>query len=286
MGTAVEGRPLPSPGLAPVVPYLPVSPSYFESLGIPIIQGRGFSQDDRENSLQVAIISEAFVAEFFPLQDPIGKRVKTGSRRGPWREVVGVARDVAQPNSLERARPQIYVPLTQHPIANLVLLLKSSVPAAGLIEDARALVRATDPNQPVHDIATMQQRLSGALSASRSNTILMGLLGSVALVLAVVGLVGLLSYIVSQRTHEIGIRMALGAQRRDVVTTILRHGLTLTGVGIALGLTGATALTRVLDKQLPGVDARDPATLAAVALLFMAVATVACYVPAGKSRAR
>jgi putative ABC transport system permease protein len=284
VGTAVEGKPLPPPGGAPAVPYMPVSPPYFESLGIPLVRGRGFSVNDRENSPQVAIINEAFAAEFFPLQDPVGKRIKTGAMRGPWREVVGLVRNVGPQNPTEPARLQIYVPLVQSPVADLILLLRSSVPPANLITVAKELVRAIDPNQPVYDIATMDQRVSNSLAVPRSNMVLMGLLGALALLLAVVGLFGVLSYVVSERTREIAIRIAMGAQKGNLLWAVLKQGLGLTASGLAIGVAGAAVLGRVFGtEQLHGVNASDPWTFAAAALLLVAAAVAASYLPANRA---
>jgi putative ABC transport system permease protein len=153
VGTAVEGRPLPAPGTAPDVPYMPVSSGYFHSVGIPLLRGRGFSAGDRDDSPQVAIVSEAFAREFFPLQDPIGKHIKTGAMTGPWREVVGLAGDVRAQNPLVGEVPQVYVPLAQSPITDLLLMLQTDVQPLSVAGEATRLVHAVDPDQPVYRLA-------------------------------------------------------------------------------------------------------------------------------------
>jgi putative ABC transport system permease protein len=283
VGTAVEGRPLPAPGTAPDVPYMPVSSGYFHSVGIPLLRGRGFSAGDRDDSPQVAIVSEAFAREFFPLQDPIGKHIKTGAMTGPWREVVGLAGDVRAQNPLVGEVPQVYVPLAQSPITDLLLMLQTDVPPLSVAGEATRLVHAVDPDQPVYDVTTLEQRLSDSLSAPRSNMILMGLLGSLALALAGIGVFGVLSYFVNQRAHEIAIRVALGAQQSDVMKIVLGSGLALIGAGVAIGLGGALVLTRALRTHLYGVDTSDPLTFAVVVVLFLAVGAAASYIPAHRA---
>jgi ABC-type antimicrobial peptide transport system permease subunit len=226
-------------------------------------------------------VSEAFAREFFPRQDPIGKHIKTGAMTGPWREVVGLAGNVRAP--LVGEAPQVYVPLAQSPITDLLLMLRTNVPPLSVTGEVTRLVHAVDPDQPVYDVTTLEQRLSDSLSAPRSNMILMGLLGSLALALAGIGVFGVLSYFVNQRAHEIAIRVALGAQQSDVMKIVLGSGLALIGAGVAIGLGGALVLTRALRAHLYGVDTSDPLTFAVVVVLFLAVGASASYIPAHRA---
>jgi len=282
VGTLIAGRPEPPAGNAPAVPFLQASPGYFETLEIAVLRGRDFDSDDRENAPPVALVDETFAAEFFPFSDPVGKRIRTGARTGPWREIVGLVRNVgAGPG--RTVRPQIYVPLEQSSLSDLVVLIRSSGPPEPLLRPVANLIAEMDSNLPVHDAAPMEQRVYAALSVPRANSVLMSLLGFVSLVLAVVGLVGLLSYGVKQRSREIGIRMALGAQRQKVLATVLSHGLALTGAGMVIGLAAAPLLTGLLEAQLAGTAATSAATFAGVALLFGVVAAGACLVPASRA---
>lgn len=282
VSTLIEGRPEPPAGTAPAVPLLPASPSYFETLGVAILRGRGFSAEDHTDASPTALIDETFAAEFFPFVDPLGKRIRTGARTGPWREVVGVVRNVGVPPG-QTVRPQIYVPLEQSSISDLVVVIKSDGPPTSLLRPVRALVREMDPTLPVHDAAAMEQRVHAALSGPRSNSVLMSLLGSVSLLLAVVGIVGLLSYGVAQRSREIGIRMALGARRRAVLLRVLRQGMALTACGVALGLIASPLTVRALEAQVAGTKADSALTFVWAAVLFLAAAAAACLLPASRA---
>jgi len=282
VSTLIEGRPEPAAGTAPAVPLLPTSPSYFETLGIAVLRGRGFSAKDGADGPPTALVDETFAAEFFPFGDPLGKRIRTGARTGPWREVVGIVRNVGVPPG-QTVRPQIYVPLEQSSISDLVVLIKSDGPPTSLLRPVRDLVREMDPTLPVHDAAAMEQRVRAVLSGPRSNSVLMSLLGSLSLLLAVVGLVGLLSYGVTQRSREIGIRMALGARRRAVLARVLRQGMVLTACGVALGLIASPLTVRALEAQLVGTRAASPSTFIWAALLFLAAAAAACLLPASRA---
>ena len=257
----------------------PVSTEYFQAVRTPILRGRVFTAEDGANSPKIAIVNQAFADRFFPGQDAIGKRLHIAAN---WRKIVGIAGNV-RPSGLRGEHvPEFYLPASQSAILQreTVLILRTELPPATLTSAAIAAVHAIDPDQPVFDVATMEQRIATSLSTQRSNAILMGVFAALALILSTVGIFGVIAYFVSRRSHEIGIRMALGARPADVLTMVLRHGMSLATIGIALGIGGALVATRGLQTLLYDVKPGDPTTLAAVSILFAAVAALACYVPA------
>lgn len=282
-GMVIEGQPPPPPGGAPTVPLTSVSKAYFHALGIPMVRGRAFTDGDREGAALVIMVNQSFAARFFPGGDAIGKHVKFGSvRPGPMYEIVGVTGNVRQQGLLTANSPEVYVPYRQHGYEDpeLLLILKSEPFQAGLVADATGAIHSIDPNMPVYDVATMEERIGDALTEQRARMVSMGIFAALALTLAAVGIFGVMAYFVSRSAHEIGIRMALGAEPKDVLKQVLGHGMFLTGLGIALGLAGALMMTRVLGKMLYGVGVSDPLTLAGAVALFAVVAMAACCVPA------
>jgi putative ABC transport system permease protein len=279
-GVVVEGRPAPPPGGAPDVAATPVSPEYFQVFRIPLLRGRAFTAADRSGTSLVLIVNQAFAGEFFPGQNAIGKHVRFGSvRLSPWREIVGIAGNTRN-QALERPDvPRIYVPYPQMP-DSLLLVLRSGLPPASLAADSKRLVQGIDPDQPIADVGMMEEIIHGALAEQRTNMLLMGIFAGLALMLASVGIFGVIAYLVSRRSHEIGIRLALGAQRGDVLGLVFVHAMRLTATGIGLGLGGALLGTRVLHTLLYETKPYDPATLTAVAALFVVVAMAAVYWPA------
>jgi putative ABC transport system permease protein len=275
-------RPAAPPGGRPSVPIAGVSPEYFKTLGIPLIQGRAFTDGDREDSPGVAIVNRVFADRFFPGEQAIGKRISVAGTDNQH-EIVGIAGNVRQQGLRAAAVPTVYVPYRRLPETEELLILRSSLPSSALLAAAAEAVRAIDPDVPVYDAATMQERLSEALSSQRANMTLMGALAALALALASVGIFGVIAYLVNGRSLEFGIRMALGAQHRDVLRMILGHGLILALAGIAIGLGGALAATRALRTLLFEVSPSDPWTLVASAALFAVVAAAACYIPARRA---
>jgi putative ABC transport system permease protein len=268
------------------------SPDYFRVMGIAVVRGRSFTQRDSAVSLPVAVVEEALIQKFFPNQDPIGKRIAfefTGHGPGGqpiWRQIVGVVRHVRHYGLIrEPANLQVYAPLEQLPIwfrnrrPTMTLFARTPLAAEGLAASIRQAVSAVDPDIPVFSIRTMEEYVAQSTEQSRLNMLLLGLFGGLALVLSALGIYGVLSYLVSQRTQEIGIRMALGATRRDVMRLIIGRGMTLTAAGIAIGLAASWAITRSLGAMLIGVSPHDPATFAAIAFLLTAIAFVASYLP-------
>jgi len=293
-----------------------VSPGYFRTLGIPLRQGREFGPEDRQGSLPVAIINEAMAHRYWPGENPLGKRVSDGFA---WRTVVGVAGNVKRFALEDQPKPELYMPslqprgswkemgaaeavakggkkesvsisfkimqhtATQGRSSYISLMVRTSVPPEAMADAVRKTVWSLDPDQPILQLGTMQGRLDEIYAPRRFNMLLFGVFALVALLLASVGIYGVLAYAVTQRTHEIGIRLALGAKTRDVLWLIVRQGLALTLIGVALGLGAALALTRVIQNLLYDVRATDPVTFAGIALLLLGVACVASFIPARRA---
>lgn len=271
--------------------YQTISPGFFRTLKIPLLRGREFSGADRENTTPVAIINEASAREFWKGKDPLGTRVKMLSegKDTPWRIVVGVVGNVRRNDMTDAPRPETYVPYTQPLWARSPrqLLIRTSGNPVALAEAVRAQVAALDKDQPVAEIQTLESIVSMVISVRRFSTLLLGIFAALALALAAVGIFGVMAYSVAQRTHEIGIRVALGAGRSVVLRLVLAHGLKLAVAGVALGLAASVLLTRVLSGFLSGAlyDVResDPVTFAGVTLLLLLVALAASYLPARRA---
>jgi putative ABC transport system permease protein len=279
-GTDIEGQPEMPPGLRPDIPHDVVSSDYFQTLGIPLLAGRGFDAQDRPTTLQVAIVNQAFVREFFSGQNPIGKHVGRRTPPGSWREIIGVVGNVRQLGPSQRESPEIYTPYQQEPVGEINLALRAATNPLALVAPVKAAIQAIDPAQPVYDIATMDERLSESASPQRFNALLVGVFALAALGLAGVGIYGVLAFSVARRTPEIGVRMALGARRAEVLKLVVGEGLRLCGVGVVLGLAASVPLTRLLRSVLFGVSPSDPFTLTAASAALVLVAGIACYIPA------
>ena len=283
----IEGMPLPKPGSFPHPDVHAVSASYISTLSIPLLSGRTFTEADRESAPRVGLINDRLAREFFPKGDAVGKRFMFGhpsSTAAPtWVEIVGIVGDTKLYGLANPARLEVYIPYAQDPLNHMNLLVKSAVDPAAMTSAIRGAVGLIDKDQPIFKIATMKELLSDSVSTRSFMLILLGLFSGVALVLATIGIYGVMSYSVAQRTRDIGIRIALGASRRDVFQDVLGLGLRLTGIGLAFGLVGALALTRALSSLLYGVHATDAVTFTAVSLLLMVVALLASYVPAQRA---
>jgi putative ABC transport system permease protein len=298
---SVEGRPtVTSIDQVPNVRFALISPDYLRAMGIAVLRGRAFDAHDTEKAPQVAVINETAARRFFPGEDPLGKVVWLGppenllppapsgqDNRIPRRTIVGVVADVKGSDLSGAAGPAVYAPYRQNKQEGwsnaMMLAVRTDGSPAALAASIRQQVRALDPDQPVSDVATMDERLSRSVSQPRFGTLLLSLFAVVALLLAAVGIYGVISYLVMQRRHEIGIRMALGARAGDVLKMIVGQGMAPALVGVGVGLAGAFALTRVISSLLFGVTATDPLTFAAVSLLLTGVALVACLVPARRA---
>ncbi len=260
-----------------------VSHDYFRAMGIQVVRGRSFTAADRPDAPLVAIVDERFVQRFWPNEDPIGRRIAIDfSSSGPtWREVVGVVAHPKHYNLSAEGREQVYVPYPQRPASQMFLAMRtSSVDPASLAGAVRRQVWAVDPNQPVDDVKTMTARVDASLSGDRFNLLLLGGFAALALLMAAVGIYGVISYTVAQRGQEFGIRMALGADRVRVLSLVLKQGLRQAIVGVLLGAAAALALTRLMANLLFEVQPSDPATYIAVASLLVAVAALASAIPA------
>ncbi len=278
----VEGRPLP-PDQSLSANWAAVSPGYFATVGIPLRAGRLFDAHDSAGSMRVVLVNDLLVQRLFPGEDPIGKRLLLGIDPDDVRTIVGVVGGVRQYGLDHDLTMQIYEPVAQRPTSSASLLVRAATDPGALAAAARGVVQAADPEQPVSATRTLQYLLDYTTGERRFALALLACFAGAALLLAAVGVYGVVAYDVSQRTQEIGVRMALGAERRDILGLVLRQGMTMTFAGIGAGLLGAVALARVVQGLLFGVGAIDPATYAATAAVMTAVAFVATWVPARRA---
>jgi len=259
-----------------------VTPEYFSTMGIPLAQGRAFTAQDTVGAQLVVLINEAFARAYLPGADPIGKRVAFLEDKD--RIVVGVVRDHRQKGLDTDVRVEMYTPQAQLPLGgSRTFVLRTAGDPMALTGAVRGEVQSLDRDLPITKLQLMETILAGSVAPQRFRTLLLALFAALALVLAMIGVYGVITYSVTQRTHEIGIRMAMGAQRGDVLGLVLRQGMGLAGAGIVIGLAGALALTRLLRGLLFGVGPTDPLTFVAIPLLFAAVATLACWLPARRA---
>jgi putative ABC transport system permease protein len=279
----VEGRARPENGKEPSAPIAAVSPDYFRAMGIRLLSGRFFNDLDDRDAPSVAIISETVAQELFPGEDPIGKRLFVAGAGADLSTVVGVAGDIRHQGLEKQIDWAVYLSYRQTPRPSMALVLRSTINPLSLTKALRDAVHDVDDALPVYQVMTMTDRLSNSVSAQRLNLTLLGSFAALALLLAAIGVYGLISYVVTGRTHEIGIRMALGAQRSDVLKLFVKQGMSLVLIGVGLGIFGALALTRLMTSLLFGVTPEDPFTFAAVAMLLSSIALLACYVPARKA---
>jgi putative ABC transport system permease protein len=284
----MDGRPTPEVGTEPLVQTLSVMGDYFGVMQVPIRAGHDFQPTDREGQPLVAIVNEAFVRQHLPNQNPIGSRIDWIRRDEPqkWMTIVGVAADVKHSGLNQPVDPAVYAPFSQNDEAwrrFMTLVIKTEGPVAGLAEDVKKRVWSLDSQIPVSDVQSMDDLMAVSVAQERFNMLLLGIFAGLALTLAGVGIYGMIAYRVNQRTHDIGVYIALGAQHRDVLRLIMRDGIKLTMLGIVLGLAGAIAVTRLMVSLLFEVKPTDPATLTAVALLLAAAALLACYIPARRA---
>ncbi|HKI10926.1 MAG TPA: ABC transporter permease [Candidatus Acidoferrum sp.] len=286
MGFVTEDNPNPAPELTPDANYLVIAPHYFRTMGIPLREGRAFTDGDTEKSQRVVIVNEALARGTWPGQDSIGKRLRTGTNdKTPWLTVVGVAANVRTEGPDAGFEPELYIPCAQYPwlLSPRLLVVRTTLAPLAVASSIRREVLTLDKNQPVSDIRTLDQ-VAGAPAAQRQFLmVLLGIFAGMALILAAMGIYGVLAYSVARRTHEIGIRMALGAARADVMELVLAHGLRFALFGVLAGLAGALLLTRVLASLLFGVSPTDLATFAIVTALLALVAFLACYIPARRA---
>ncbi|HEX8140432.1 MAG TPA: ABC transporter permease [Pyrinomonadaceae bacterium] len=269
-------------GQLPFAEYRVVSQDYFRTLGIPLLRGRFFDERDREGARGVVIVNQTFVNKYLTGQDALGKRIKPGRE---WVEIVGVVGDVKQSGLTRPVMQELFMPYEQAAsyTQSMTLVVRGAQDPEGLIPEIRREVLAVDPNLPVYNVQTMETVITKSVSERRMNMLLLTIFAGVAMLLSMVGIYSVMSYTVTQSTREIGIRMALGAQPRDVLRLVVGQGLVLALVGVLLGILGAFGLTRLMASLLYGVKATDPWTFAGVSALLLMVALLACYVPARRA---
>ncbi|HWO02379.1 MAG TPA: ABC transporter permease [Blastocatellia bacterium] len=284
-GFIIEGKPDRELGDRRIAGPRWVSPDYFNTMGIALLRGRELSERDGADSPQVVIINEAMAASYFPDEEPLGNRVAFDLKDNQpnWREIVGVVRDVKHSAIDTEPKPEMYFPFTQVPTFFMTLVLRTTGSPLNLVAAARSEVLAVEKTQPISNVHTMEELLSNSVAQRRFNMLLLSIFAGVALLLAAVGIYGVMSYSVAQRTHELGVRMALGARTSDVLGLIVKQGMTLALIGVGIGLAAAFALTRIMASLLYGVSATDPMTFSVIALLLASIAFVACYLPARRA---
>jgi len=280
----IEGRPYSGPADDIGALFYRVSPGYFDAMGIPLVAGRDFTSLDRSEGPEVIAVSQGFVDQHYPGESPIGRRIRSGTDDDdPWMEIVAVVGDVQHYNLGQSSIPQTYAPYAQRPDRSMDFIVRAGVPPLSLVGGMREVVDGVDPDQPLVGITAADDMVSESISMPRFRTLLMTGFGLTALLLALVGLYGVMAYSVSQRSKEIGVRMALGASRNSVLKLVFQEGLPLVGIGLAVGLVGAFALSRILESMLFGVGVRDLGVFASVPLLLLTVALAAMLIPARRA---
>ena len=277
----VAGRPITGP--APTAGFQPATAGYFETMGIPLVRGRLFTDDDREDRPPVAIVSEAFARQFFPGADPIGERLTWTDPADPetqWSTIVGVVGNTRHMGVRTEPRAEAYVPMAQAPIPYLWFVVRGDLGEENTSRAIRAAVAAVDDGRPLGAVRTLEDVVDGSLAQPRFGTRVLAAFAALALSMAALGLYAVLAYGVARRSREIGIRMALGARRRSVVAAVIKDGSRLTAAGLVLGLLGAAALSRFISSQLHGVGVSDPLSLAGCVIVLGAVSILASLLPA------
>jgi putative ABC transport system permease protein len=278
-----EGWAQPPAGPEVIGPWNTVGPGYFAMMGTPLLRGREFTEQDERNGVPVAIVNQEFVRRMFPNENPIGKRFRSWRDENILREIVGVVGNVRYMGANDETRAIAYVPHTQNAWSTMSVIVRTTRDPRALLPEVRRTVGALDPNIAVANLSTLEEAHSRSIAAPRFNALLLSVFALLALLLATIGIYGVLAYGVSQRVREIGVRMALGARRSDVIALILSEAMVLVGAGLSLGLIGALATTRFLGRLLFELNARDPATFAGVALVLGLVALLASFIPAQRA---
>jgi putative ABC transport system permease protein len=286
---SIPGR-TQAPGERWAADFRQVSPGYFKAMRIPLLKGRTFSEADAKEAPGVVIINQAMARRFWPNEDPLGQRFELSSPQERkmyggtvLREIVGIVGDIRHERLDGQLAPEMYVPYLQLPRSGMSLVVRGVGDSEKLIPAIRTAVYSVDRDQPIANLAMLERRLARSVATERLNTVLLGIFAALALVLAAVGIYGVMSYSVTQRTHEIGVRMALGAQAADVLKLVVGQGMVLALIGVSVGLASALALTRVLANLLFGVTATDPLTFAGISCLLVLVALAASYIPARRA---
>ena len=286
----VQDRVAPEQGEEPLAHYRQVSPGYFATMGINVVSGRAFDRLDDRESKGVVVVNRALVERYFPDEDPIGRvidglppHVALGGFFPESFEIVGVVQDVKYFGLADLSEPSLYLPVAQAPFRRMSFVLRTAADPGSLMSTVRREIQAVDPTVPVSQVSTMERILAASVARERFSMILLVLFAGVALLLAAVGVYGVISYGVSQRTTELGVRIAMGAEPEDVLRLVLRQGVRLALAGVGLGLIGAGLFSRVMASQLYGVSATDPATYVGVAVALTLVALGAAYIPARRT---
>jgi putative ABC transport system permease protein len=281
----IEGRPF-GPGTNPDALYREVTNDYLQTLRARLLEGRLFGSDDRANSLPVVVVNETFKKQYWPNESPLGKRIQTSGDNTPWQTIIGVVVDVRERGLELDMKPAVYLPVEQVPFGYNnphQLAIRTLMEPHAVAKATREAIWAVDHDQPIADVRTMDDIVDLEIANHKQQTALLGTFASLALMLASLGIYGVLSYAVTQRTREIGVRVALGASSGEVTRMVVRQGIVLTTLGIAIGTGVALAVTRSMTKLLVGVNAADPAIYGVVAALLSIVALVACYIPAARA---
>ena len=278
----IPGRP-DAPGESKDANYRSVSPEYLKVMDIPLLHGRGFTPWDRASAPAVALINESFARRFFPGEDPVGRTIEADEAKTATRQIVGVVGDVHYQGLDAATDPEYYVPFPQSPEGSVTLVVRTATDPTSLAPEIREQIRALDPGLPAYNVRPMEDYVEGSVAARRFSSLLLGAFAAVALVLAAIGLYGVLAYSVVRRTREIGIRIAMGARPADVLKLVVVQGMFLTLTGVAVGLAGGLMVTPVLSHLLYGVSASDPLTFAGMSVLLGGVALLACYLPARRA---
>jgi len=288
----IENRPPISRGEYATANFQGITPDYFRTLSIPLLQGRSFTEEDVYEAPRVVIINKTMANRFFPNENPVGKRLALGGRknpgqpdtgpsgRPPWMEIVGVVADTKNLSLNAETVPDVYVPYWQWPMQSPTLVVRTAASPAIVAAAIRSEAKAVNKNVPLPIVRTMDEILADSVAQPRDQTMLVGLFGIAGLILATVGIYGVTSYAVSQRTHEIGIRMVLGATRTDVLRLVVGQGFKLTLIGVGIGIISALGLTSFLSSSLYGVKPTDPMMFTLLSLVLTIVALIATYIPA------
>jgi putative ABC transport system permease protein len=281
----VADKPVPVRAELPSSAFSPVSAGYFETMGMRVMRGRVFDSRDGGDAPNVVVVNETLARRLWPGEDAVGKRLKQGwpETPAPWREVVGVVGDVKLNGVVQDTPMQTYIPLTQEPVRSLAIIVRTSVDPKSIEPAVEAAIRQTDKDLPLYLTRTMDEVLERSIAQQRMSMLVFAVFAVVALTLASAGLYGVVAHGVTERTHEIGIRMALGAERGHVLGLVIRQGLSMTFIGIIVGVAGAFALSKWIEGLLFGVTATDPMTFTSVVAMLLAVATSACYIPAWRA---
>ncbi len=282
-GFYFEGQPRPNDNELPQANYSAVSPGYFKAMRIPLIAGRAFTEHDTLDAPRVAIVSQTLAQRYFPNGDAIGKRINVQTGPESYREIVGIVGDVKQNGLTKETKPHAYEPFAQAPNQFMTLIVRSTTDPASLVPAIRSKVLALDSELPLQRVTPLDRMLANSIRQQRFTSIVLSVFAGVALLLAAAGLYGVISYSVAQRTQELGIRVALGAQVKDVMQLVLRQGMAYVVAGEVIGIIGAFALTRLLGGLLFGVTPTDAVTFVAVTVVLTVVALLACYIPARRA---